>query len=128
MTLAVVYPDVVSTVRAYLQAALGATPVRTREPNPFTAPLVTVRRVGGPDAIVVDRPRVDIQVWHTDEGAATDLANFARAHMHAMPGVHDGVTVYSVTTFSGPALIWDEDRDLPRYLMTFEVAVRGTAL
>jgi hypothetical protein len=134
---AVLYPDTVSVVTAYLQAVLDAdtthtyadgAKVRTREPNPFLPPLVTVRRVGGPDAVVIDRPRIDIQVWHTDEADATDLANLVRAHMLAIPGVHSGVTVYRITTFSGPTLIWDEDRNLPRYLLTFELGVRGTAL
>lgn len=124
---AILYPDTVSTVIAYLDAILTE-PVHSREPAPFMAPVVTVRRVGGVDAIVIDRARIDVQVWHNDEADATDLANLVRAHMLAMPGVHSGVTVYAVTTFAGPALIWDTDRDLPRYLMTFEVRVRGTAL
>lgn len=134
---AVLYPDTVSVVTTYLQAVLDAdtthtyadgTKVRTREPSPFTTPLVTARRVGGPDAVVIDNPRVDIQVWHDSEAQAADLANLVRAHMKAIPGIRSGVTVYRVTTFSGPALIWDEDRDLPRYLLTFELGVRGSAL
>lgn len=140
---AVLYPDTVSVVTTYLQAVLDAdtthtyadgTIVRTRVPNPFPTtatpplPLVTVKRVGGPDAIVIDRPRIDLQVWHTDEAKASDLANLVRALMLAIPGVRSGVTVYRVTTFSGPSLIWDEDRDLPRYLLTFELGVRGSAL
>lgn len=141
MTLAVLYPDAVLTVVTYLQAVLDAdathtyadgAAVRTREPNPFpnmaTSPLVTVRRVGGPDSIVIDRPRIDLQVWHATEQQAADLSNLVRALMKAMPGVRSGVTVYSVTTFSGPSLIWDTDRNLPRYLLTFEVGVRGSAL
>lgn len=124
---AILYPDVTATVATYLNGVLTE-PVHAREPNPFTTPLVTVRRVGGADSIVVDRARIDLQVWADDLAEATDLANLARAHMLAMPGVRSGVTVYDVTTFSGPALIWDEVRDLPRYLLTFEVAVRGTAL
>lgn len=137
MTVGILYPDAVLTVVTYLQDALDAdtahayadgTLVRTREPNPFATPLVTVRRVGGPDSVIVDRPRIDLQVWHTDEQDATDLANLVRALMLAMPGVRSGVTVYKVTTFSGPSLIWDTDRDLPRFLLTFEVSVRGVAL
>lgn len=134
---AVLYPDTTSVVVAYLQAALNAdtthafadgTVVRTREPNPFTTPLVTARRVGGPDAIVTDRPRIDLQIWHDSEAEAIDLANLTRAHMLAIPGVRSGVTVYRADTFSGPSLIWDEDRNLPRYLLTFELVVRGSAL
>lgn len=134
---AVLYPDTVSVVTTYLQAALDAdtthtyadgAKVRTREPNPFTTPLVTVRRIGGPDSIVIDQPRIDLQVWHTDEAKASDLTNLVRALMLAIPGIRSGVTVYRVTTFSGPSLIWDQDRDLPRYLLTFELGVRGSAL
>lgn len=137
MTVGVLYPDAVLTVVTYLQAALDAdathayadgTVVRTREPNPFAAPVVTVRRVGGPDSVVIDRPRIDLQVWHTDEQQATNLAELVRALMLAMPGVRSDVTVYKVTTFSGPSLIWDTDRNLPRFLLTFEVSVRGVAL
>lgn len=137
MTTAVLYPDTTSVVATYLQAALDAdtthsyadgAKVRTREPNPFTTPLVTVRRIGGPDSLPIDQPRVDIQVWHTTEANATDLANLVRAHMLALPGVRSGVTVQRSVTFAGPSLIWDTDRDLPRYLLSFEVRVRGTAL
>jgi len=138
MTVGLLYPDTVLTVVTYLQAALDADTshayadgalVRTREPNPFPAvPLITVRRVGGPDSVVIDRPRIDLQVWHTDEQDATNLANLVRALMLAFPGVRSGVTVYKVTTFSGPSLIWDTDRNLPRFLLTFEVSVRGAAL
>lgn len=125
---AILYPDTVATVTTYLRAALTGVTVKAREPNPFATPLVVVRRVGGADSVVIDRARIDLLVWHDNLEDATDLANLARAHMLALPGVHDGVTVYDVTTFSGPSLIWDTDRDLPRYLLTFEVAVRGTAL
>lgn len=137
MTVGLLYPDAVLTVVGYLQAQLDADTthtyadgalVRTREPNPFTTPLVTVRRVGGADSVVIDRARIDLQVWHSSEASAYNLANLLRAFMLAMPGVHSGVTVYDVTTFSGPSLIWDADRNLPRILLTFEVAVRGTAL
>jgi hypothetical protein len=124
---AILYPDVTATVASYLDDNLTAA-VHAREPNPFVTPLVTVRRVGGADSVVVDRARIDLQVWADDLAAATDLANLARAYMLAMPGVRDTVTVYDVTTFSGPSLIWDDDRNLPRYLLTFEVAVRGAAL
>lgn len=137
MTVGILYSDVVLLDVDYLQAALDAdtthayadgAQVRTREPNPFTTPLITVGRSGGPDSIVIDRPRVDFQIWHDDEKQATDLANLVRAYMLAMPGVHSGVTVYKVTTFSGPSLIWDTDRDLPRLLLSFEQRVRGAAL
>lgn len=138
MSVGIVYPDIVSIDVAYLQAVLDADPaafadsvdVRTREPNPWPANnrVVTVRRSGGADSIVVDRARVDFQVWHDSEGEAIDLANLIRAYLLAMPGVHSGVTVYRVTTFSGPSLIWDADRNLPRFLLTFEQDARGTAL
>lgn len=129
MTLAMLYPDTVAVVTDYLDSVLTAA-VHAREPDSFdvTNGLVTVRRSGGVDSVVVDRPRIDLQVWAADLAAATDLANLVRAHMLAMPGIRSGVTVYKVTTFSGPALIWDTDRNLPRYLLTFEVAVRGVAL
>lgn len=133
MTVGIVYPDIVEVDIVYLMAALGFT-VFAREPDPFPTTdsndtgTVTIRRTGGTDSIVIDRPRVDIQVWHSTLKAATDLANLVRAHMLAMPGVRSGVTVYQVTTFSGPSLIWDADRDLPRFLLSFEQLVRGTAL
>lgn len=133
MTVGILYPDIVTVDIAHLSTALGIT-CHAREPNPFpttdsnNTPTVTVRRSGGADSVVIDRPRVDIQVWHSNLADATDLANLCRAHMLAMPGVRSGVTVYKVTTFSGPSLIWDTDRNLPRLLLSFEQLVRGTAL
>lgn len=139
---AILYPDAVLIVVNYLQAELDLAPqsyaagalVRTRESSPFPTmganpvPLTTVRRVGGTDSIVIDRPRIDLTTWHTDEQDCIDLANLIRAYMLALPGVRDGVTVYRTSTFSGPALIWDTERNLPRILQTFEVDVRGAAL
>ena len=138
---AILYPDATSVVIDYLRDVLNddydeTVILAAREPNPFpvtttaedSPALITVRRVGGTDSIVIDRSRIDLQVWAASLEDATDLANLVRAYMLAMPGVHSSVTVYAVTTFSGPSLIWDADRDLPRFLLTFEVAVRGTAL
>jgi hypothetical protein len=144
MSVGILYPDAVLVAVTYLQAQLdadtthdfadGAT-VRTREPNPFPvvagaagSGLTTVRRVGGADSVVIDRARLDLTTWHDNEQDCTDLANLLRAFMLAIPGVRSGVTVYRTTTFSGPALIWDTDRDLPRILQTFEVDMRGEAL
>lgn len=136
MTLPILYPDVVTTVTGYLQTSLDGSGksyatgvhVGTREPNPFAAPVVTVRRVGGIGAVVLDAPRVDLSVWHVDEAKAADLALLCRAYMLGIVGVHGTVSVTRVAEFSGPFLAWDADRNLPRYLLTFEVGVRGAAL
>ena len=135
---AILYPDAVKVVADYLTIELagsgrpeasGVDDVLTREPDPFNAPVVTVRLVGGvDDGYVTDRPRIDIIVWHTDEGLAQDLVNLCRAYLLAIPGVHNGVIVNTVSTFAGPVSVWDEDRNLPRYLLTVEVGVRGTAI
>lgn len=96
----------------------------TRKPNPMTVPFVAVRRSGGvSDAIVVDHPRVDVQVWHSDDANAHDLAQLLRALLLAMTGSGG---VIRARDFLGPTPIPDSETSSPRYLFTVELAMRGS--
>lgn len=128
----VLYRDAEFEVVDYLRTALAShseafvtgVVVGTRRPNPFTPPVVAVRRAGGlSDAIVIDRPRVDVQVWHTSDENAQDLAQLCRSLLLAMTG--DG-GVIRARDFLGPTPIPDPDTSTPRYLFTVELAMRGT--
>src|SRR5690242_137953 len=110
----VVFKDAELVVVTYLRAALASraesyvtgVKVGTHKPNPMTVPFIAVRRAGGTsDAVVIDRPRVDVQVWHADDGKAQDLAQMARALLLRMPLSTAGVN--RVTDFLGPTPIAD---------------------
>lgn len=127
----VVYRDAEFEVIDYLNDALigrsesyvSGLELGTRKPTPFTPPFIAVRRAGGvSDAIVLDHPRVDVQVWHATDQDAQDLAQLARALLLAMPGTGG---VIRARDFSGPTPIPDPETTSPRYLFTVELAMRG---
>lgn len=129
----VLYRDAEYETASYLRTALTAraesyaqsVDVGTRKPTTFTPPVVAVRRAGGlSDAITIDRPRLDVQVWHTDDAKAHDLAQLCRALLFAMPGTGG---VIRVRDFLGPTPIPDPDTQSPRYLFTVELHMRGVA-
>jgi hypothetical protein len=123
----IVFPDVVPDLIAGLQSELGAAvKVAGRVPRPRPAtPLVVLRRAGGVETGIVDRPRIDAQVWHDDEPAATALAGRVRTWLLGTPGRVVGVRAAS--TFSGLIPIPDPESQQERVLLTVELAVRGEA-
>lgn len=125
----VVFPDAVSVVVGHLDGELDAT-VGSRVPNPLATPLVVVRRTGGPRLnLVADNPTLTVEAWADTEEAAHDLAQLARAHVAAMPGrTFDGVAVYRFTEVAGPGSLPDPLSDKPRFTLTVQLAMRGTAL
>jgi hypothetical protein len=65
-----------------------STRVYSSIPNDPTWPLVTVKRIGGVpvERHRLDHPRIQIDVWGTSKSEALDIAQAARAALHAMEG------------------------------------------
>ncbi|MFE9335272.1 hypothetical protein [Streptomyces sp. NPDC007063] len=126
---AVVFPDAVLLVVAYLRAALGGVPVYSQVPEPKPAAFVRVKRIGGTQGSpVTDRPRVDIQCWASSEGAAWDLCALARAHIGVLAGARGESTIYRVREVGGPQNIPDDKTGIDRYAFAVEFSARGTEL
>jgi hypothetical protein len=91
-------------------------------------PLLVVRRSGGPAVPpVLDRPRLDIMVWHATEYQATAVASVVRGLLlYDLPGqVHNGHTIYQPTEFSGPSPYPDPaGSSTPIVMFTLEVPIR----
>ncbi|WP_411094323.1 hypothetical protein [Streptomyces sp. 021-3] len=129
----VVMPDAVAVVTGYLRAALATAgepvPVVSRVPNPRPPRFVRVERIGGTrQTVVSDRPRLDFHAWAGTEADAADLAELVRALVAAIPGVHDGVTVYWAREVGGPQWLPDDVSGTPRYAFAAEIHMRGRVL
>jgi hypothetical protein len=131
MSAVVVYPDVVKVALDYLRPALAARPEQVAEwtvvaakvPNPRPTPLVVLRLAGGTSPyITLDRPRLDVQVWHGNEYNATALAQLVRGLLLAMAGVGP---VRRVADFLGPTPVPDPESGASRVLFTVEINIRG---
>ncbi len=128
---AVLFPDATLVVVDYLRPLLAPASVHAKVPNPRPAgPFLVVRRTGGPrGSLVHDLAQMTLDAWGPTEAAAHDLAQLARAHLHAMRGsVQGGVAVYRVTEFAGPGNLPDPLSDSPRFTQTFQLGLRGQAL
>ena len=122
----VTFPDIVTALLPHLRTQIAGVTFAASVPNPRpTGPLVTLRRAGGTDRVngIYDRPRIDVQVWHSSEFSALALAAQVRAHLLAAPGRVAGVS--RASTFTGPIPIPDESSDQPRVLLTVELQIKG---
>lgn len=118
------YPDVEKLLIDYL-GPIVAVPVHSRVPRAKPATWVQVRRVGGPDEIVRDRPRVDVWAWAEDDGTAHDLCMTARSAIHALKGTTLlGVACYQVEEFLGPSRRDDPESGASRMWMTVQLSLR----
>lgn len=133
MNQVVVFPDAAAVVVGHLRAALAArndpAKVGTRVPNPRPGRFVRIRRIGGPRLnLVADNPQLSVESWAPTAEQAADLAQLCRGLILAMRGTTvAGVAIYRVNEFAGPAELPDPTSDQPRYVQTFEIAMRGTA-
>ncbi|WP_240044758.1 hypothetical protein [Streptomyces alboflavus] len=126
------FPDAPTVVRAYLQAALDvrgvSVPVRTRVPNPRPDRLIRVERLGGTRLDrITDRPRLSVEVWAPSQDEAADLAQLARALVHAIPGWR-GAVAYDVVDVGGPTSSPDPASGSERTTFAVEVSLRGRPL
>jgi hypothetical protein len=126
----IVFPDAEGLVIDYLRDLLDV-PVSGTVPNPRPGEFVTVRRLGGVRRnLVTDAPMLTVEAWAAGDVAAHDLAQLARAHVHAMAraSVLTEPAVYRVVEIAGPGHLPDPVSAQSRYVFTVEVAVRGAAL
>lgn len=124
----VLFPDVVLLAVNYLRDRLvGATVTAKVQLVPPAVPTVVVRRAGGvAHDRVIDRARVDVQVWGVDEFATAAMAQRVRALLLAAEGYAGaGVQVYRAVDFLGPQAVPDKQTAQPRYLLTVTWSVRG---
>lgn len=127
----VVFPDackaIADAIRSELELEGELVPVGTKVPNPRPPSFVLVRRTGGVRRnVVVDEAQITVEAWAATEEAAHDLSQLARGLVHRLAGTYvDGVTVYRVAEFAGPALLPDPLSDQPRYSFTMLVGLRG---
>lgn len=118
------YPDAEKLAVDYLAPIVGV-PVHTRVPRTRPTRWVQVRRVGGPDDIARDRPRLDVVVWGRDDADAHDLCMTARSAIHAVEGTTLlGVACYRVEEFLGPTRRDDPDTGAARMWMTVQLSLR----
>lgn len=126
MSTPIVFPDAELWACGYLRTALAAhnypgTYVSNKRGSQSVA--VWVRRDGGGALDQIrEGPRLGVNVFHTSEQGATDLARTVSALLVASP---DGAPVLKVTEVMGPSPIAD---NAPRRYMSFELIVRGTEL
>lgn len=123
------FPDATLVVITYLRSVLPGTHIDHLVPVPVPAQFVKVKRIGGARKhLILDRPRMDIQCWAEDEGAAADLMMIVRPLILAMGGKRSDTTVYDVTEVSGPMPLYDEASGKPRYAFAVDFSMRGTEI
>ncbi len=127
------FPDVEAALVSYLKVTLAergdTAKVATKVPNPRPARLVRLVRAGGLQRDrATDRPRVVLECWEATEPAAAALAKRVRAMIAgAAPGYVGGVWCDQVDD-AGLAFSPDPDTATPRYLITAELHVTGSAV
>ncbi|MFT9821152.1 hypothetical protein [Lysinibacillus sp. NPDC056185] len=132
MSAPVEFPDVEALLCVWLRAQLAArgrpVPVATRVPNPRPPAFVTVQRHGGIRATrVSDSPQVGVECWGASDADAHDLAQLVRALLGSLPGQQlDGLPVYRVQEWSGPANLPDPASEQPRYVFELQIHIRGS--
>lgn len=129
-----IYPDIEAWATAYLRAAItsgwAATfpglYVSNSVPSPRRDFMVIVRRDGGTEDGLLDRPRVSARVWGDTEQSATDLARIVKALFNAAAD-GDPVVYVPKRSSTGPYPVADESGQPMRYL-SVELHVRGDEL
>lgn len=125
MTPVLLAADPVTLAVPYLRLALPGEEIHGRVPSPRPIRLVVLRRSGRTRALhnILTRPRIDAQVWASDDFAALALADEVEAHLLAAPGEVDGVSDASV--FLGPTVVADPNDETPRVLLTVEWQIKA---
>lgn len=126
---AVLFPNATTLVLSAL-GDLAATHSRIPTGRTLEDTFLLVRRLGGSQHdVVVDDATLAVEAWAPTDIAAHDLIQEARAVVHSLVGTQlDGVAVYRVQEFAGPASLPDPDSDHPRYTLTISVSLRGSDL
>jgi hypothetical protein len=129
----ILFPDAEAVLTSWLRGELVThgtpLPVTTQVPEPRPDEFVRLVRTGGPRAsLVTDAASITLEAWAATQDRASDVILLCRALLGAAPGRVAEVPVYLVTEFAGPAYSPDPSSGVPRYVQTFEVHLRGTAL
>lgn len=126
----ITFPDAEALTVQYLLTVGTGAHISSDVPDPRPDLLVTVLRAGGTRRnLISDSPMLIVQAWASTKGAAHDLCQLVRAHIHAMAGTKvNGVWAYKVTEVGGPAYLPDPDTNTPRYQITVQLHLRGTAI
>lgn len=125
----IVFPDAVLVTILYLREVVPGLSVYSRVPDPRPAEFVRVERLGGMRrALILDRPRMNVECWSDSEENAADLSARVRAYALAMAGKRGDTTVYDVVEVSGPMWLPDSASGQPRYSFAVEFSTRGTRL
>lgn len=127
---AIVYPDIELELTARYRAAFAARDIDidwigNTVPNPRRDRMLVIRRDGGTQTGVRDRPRVSLRVWAAT-GKEQDATDLAALVMALAPLFADGAPIVAVPTEgrSGPWPVPDES-DQPLRQMTIEFHMRG---
>jgi hypothetical protein len=130
------FPDAEQVAVTVLRTALD-TKITVGTEWPATLPqrlaggVVSVSRGGGATVQrnVLEDVTLDIDVLAADKGAAQDLAQLVRAHLHAARGTTvEGAQIYTVADLS---LIWlphepdPETAPIPRYVLVMQMRLRA---
>lgn len=125
----VVFGDATAAVVGLLATALSPTQVHSRVPATRPDEFVTALRVGGARRnVVVDDATVLVEAWAAGVDRAHDLAQLARAAVHAAHGDRVGpqsLLVCDTAEFAGPAMQPDPLTSQARYTLTVQVSLRA---
>lgn len=99
-------------------------------PNPRPLEFMVIRRQGGPRRnLVVDQAQLRFEQYAQTAERAAALALLGRAYVQAARGqVRDGFTICRIEEFAGPQDLPDPITQLPRYVFTELVHLRGIAV
>lgn len=118
------YPDAEDLLVAYLEPIVDV-PVHVRVPRVKPAKWLQVRRSGGVQTVVRDRPRIDVFAWAPDDGQTQDLLHAARSAIYDLRGTALlGPVCYEVEEFLGPTRGDDRETGTPRMWMTVQLSLR----
>ena len=120
------WPDVEKALIAHLAAALG---VRASVSTPADLDqlpgFVRITRGPGTDDGLTDAPAVDVEAFAPTRAAARDLAERARAAMHALAGRRAGAVLFdSVRTSVAPSWVDWGNPKVHRYVAVYAVEFR----
>lgn len=118
--------DLVGSVIIWMRPLVTPVPVVARVPRERPESFLVVHRLGGPRVPpVIDNPTVGLEAWGKTQDQAWALIQQGRALIWSLQGgTVNGIAVYRVEEFAGPAWLPDPDTDTPRYTVTLSIRHR----
>jgi hypothetical protein len=119
--------DFTGSLIVWLRPLIAPVAVGGAVPRDLPDKFVLVRRLGGPfDWPVTDVATVGVDCWAMTESAAYTLAHQVRARVHSLQGgMVNGIAVYRVDEFAGPAWLPDPNHEnRARFVTTYSVRHR----